>query len=103
MSVLPPSQFNPGLGNSVLDALDQEIASEKASSLRHAGRRVEAAMAAWRAGAEEAPERERLLRQAADAVYAYFVQRELCGMRRQEDVIREYGIPRQVLVRLGAR
>ena len=46
--------------------------------------------------------RERLLREAAQAVYAYFIQRELCGLRRHAEVIREYSIPREVLVRLGA-
>jgi hypothetical protein len=43
------------------------------------------------------------LRNAAAAVHAYFIQRELCGFRRHDDVIREMGIPRSVLVRLGAR
>lgn len=44
-----------------------------------------------------------LLREAAKAVHAYFIQRELCGLRRHDDVIREMGIPRAVLVRLGAQ
>ena len=44
-----------------------------------------------------------LLKRAAEAVYAYFIQRELCGMRRHQDVIREYRIPNEVLVRLGAK
>jgi hypothetical protein len=39
---------------------------------------------------------------AAQAVYAYFIQRELCGLRRHRDVIREYAIPDEVLARLGA-
>ena len=37
------------------------------------------------------------------AVYAYFIQRELCGLRRHDEIIRDYAIPREVLVRLGAR
>ena len=44
-----------------------------------------------------------MLKRAAEAVYAYFIQRELCGMRRHQDVIREYQIPNAVLVRLGAK
>ena len=40
---------------------------------------------------------------AADAVYAFFIQRELCGLRRHDAVIRDLRIPREVLVRLGAR
>jgi hypothetical protein len=51
--------------------------------------------------ARDAPERENALKQVASAVYAYFIQRELCGMRRHQDVIREYRIPAEVLVRLG--
>ena len=47
--------------------------------------------------------RAALVRAAAEAVYAYFVQRELCGLRRHDDVIREYGIPREVLVQAGAK
>ena len=51
----------------------------------------------------DADERTSLLKAAAEAVYAYFIQRELCGMRRHQDVIREYRIPNAVLVRLGAK
>ena len=51
----------------------------------------------------EEPERTVLLKEAAEAVYAYFIQREICGMRRHQDVIREYAIPNEVLVRLGAK
>ena len=43
-----------------------------------------------------------LLTAFCSAVYAYFIQRELCGLRRHHDVIREYRIPAEVLVRLGA-
>jgi hypothetical protein len=35
-------------------------------------------------------------------VWKYFIQRELCGLRDQRDVIREYRIPNEVLMRLGA-
>ncbi|WP_348630558.1 DUF6665 family protein, partial [Mesorhizobium sp. M7A.F.Ca.CA.004.02.1.1] len=33
----------------------------------------------------------------------YFIQRELCGLRKHDAVIREYNIPRAVLARLGAK
>ena len=46
--------------------------------------------------------REARLKAAAVAVHHYFIQRELMGMRRHDGVIREYGIPRAVLARLGA-
>ncbi|TIV55267.1 MAG: hypothetical protein E5V86_27500, partial [Mesorhizobium sp.] len=50
----------------------------------------------------EGDQRNRLLKEAAAAVHAYFIQRELCGLRKHDAVIREYNIPRAVLVRLGA-
>ena len=39
---------------------------------------------------------------AARDVWKFFVQREACGMRDQRDAIRHYGIPPEVLGRLGA-
>jgi hypothetical protein len=85
--------------------LDVEILGEQASSLGHHGRLVEKAMAALvafdAAGGDEAGRRA-LVRAAAKEVWAFFVQRELCGMRDHREVIRLYGIPPEVLVRLGA-
>ena len=50
-----------------------------------------------------APEdRLKLVRKAAREVWAFLVQRELCGMRDRNQVIKEYGIPGEVLARLGA-
>lgn len=88
-----------------LQPIEQEILGEMASSLGHAGRRAEVALAklAQDVAGLEGEERERRLRGVAAAVHAYFVQRELCGMRRHDDVIREMAIPRTVLARLGAR
>lgn len=42
------------------------------------------------------------MRKAVREGWALFVQRELCGFRDQQDVIKQYGIPGAVLVRLGA-
>ena len=94
----------PGLpADSGLDLLGHEILAEKAAALGRAGRKVETALARLREHDGEDEERAALLKQAADAVHAYFIQRELCGLRRHDSVIREHGIPRAVLVRLGAR
>lgn len=89
--------------DAALDAVGHEIAQEKASSLGRAGRRVEATLAALAAHQGDAAERRALVQEAADAVYACFIQRELIGLRRHQDVIREYRIPGAVLARLGAR
>lgn len=87
------------------DVLESEVAAEKASSLGHHGRQVEKALAALRAfdaAPGEAEARAQLVRKAAREVWAFLVQRELCGLRDQKEVIRHYGIPGEVLVRLGA-
>ena len=42
------------------------------------------------------------MKEAAHQVWAFFVQRELCGLRDQKEIIRFYGIPQEVLARLGA-
>ncbi|MDZ5697983.1 DUF6665 family protein [Chelativorans sp. M5D2P16] len=86
-----------------VDSLDHELAGEMAASLGRAGREAEAALARLAAHEGEGSERAGLLRAAADAVYAYFIQRELCGLKRHDDVVRQLAIPRAVLVRLGAR
>ncbi len=92
------------MGEIHLAAIESEVAAETASSLGRTGRQVEAAMAALRAfdagGAGEG--RGPLLRVAAKAVWAYFVQREIIGLRDHRDVIRFYAIPPEVLARLGA-
>lgn len=88
------------------DLLKTEIAGESASSLGHHGRQVEAAMNALRAfdadGKGTADERVALLKRAATAVWKYFVQREMCGMRDHRWVIKDYGITNEVMFRMGA-
>ena len=88
-----------------MNVLESEVLAEKAASLGHHGRLVEQAMAALRAfDAAPGPAEERvmLLKAAAREVWKFLVQRELCGLRDQKEVIRHYGIPPEVLVRLGA-
>ena len=91
-----------GSGNFGDDPLLDPLNSGGAFSLGIAGKRVEAAMAALNASAPDDAAREARLKAAAVAVHHYFIQRELMGMRRHHGVIREYGIPRAVLARLGA-
>ena len=108
MSLRPPSQYSASAlsggatGAGLFAPLDHESAAEKASSLGRAGEKVEKALACLRALEPGAPERPAALKGAADAVYAYFIQRELCGLKRHHDAIRDYAIPAEVLVRLGA-
>lgn len=106
MALRPPSRYSASAlaatAGSGLDLLDHELASEKASALGRAGERVEECLRRLRAAAPDSPARPALLKAASDAVYAYFVQRESCGLRRHGDVICEYAIPGEVLARLGA-
>jgi uncharacterized protein DUF6665 len=104
MSLRPPSQYgNPGKATANAGLLDHEIMAEKAAALGRAGERVERSLAELASFEGNAEDRVAVLKRAAEAVYAYFIQRELCGMRRHQDVIREYRIPNAVLVRLGAK
>jgi len=91
--------------DAAFNVLEADLVAEKASSLGHQGRMVEEAIAALRAfdaTSSDPAERARLVRKAARAVWGFFVQRELCGLRDQKQVIRDYRIPGEVLVRLGA-
>jgi uncharacterized protein DUF6665 len=91
--------------DAAFNVLEADLLAEKASALGHQGRLVEETMAALRAF-DAAPgdpkERARLVRKAARVVWAFLVQRELCGLRDQRQVVRDYGIPGEVLARLGA-
>jgi hypothetical protein len=90
--------------DAAFNVLESDMAAEKASSLGHHGRQVEKAMAALRGFAGEPGDKPRteLLDRAAYQVWAFLVQRELCGLRDQQWIIKDYGIPGEVLVRLGA-
>jgi hypothetical protein len=80
-------------------ALEGEIQQERASSLHAAEQKVVATLSAWRS-AEEA-DKPIQLSAARQAVWAYFVQRELIGFRGHADVIRSLDIPPVVLNGLG--
>lgn len=106
MSSLPSDYIALGLRpDQGINLLESELLAEKASSLGHHGRLVEAALALLRqhdAVGGSAEERLVLVKRAAREVWAFFVQRELCGFRDQRDVIAHYGIPPEVIARLGA-
>lgn len=101
MSLRPPKSLakviNPETGLSMVEA---EMLAESATSLGHHGRKVEKALKAL-AAADDAS-RPALKRKAARAVWEYFIQRELCGMRDHRLIIREMGIPPEILNLMGA-
>lgn len=77
-----------------------ELMEEQAHSLGRAGKKVETTLAALRAhpGGEG---RAEVLKAAAEAVWAFLVQREVLGLRDRAYIVAHYGIPREVLNRLG--
>ncbi|MGZ5842386.1 MAG: DUF6665 family protein [Xanthobacteraceae bacterium] len=96
-------------------ALDYEIAQEQAAALGRLGRALEAALAALsendgrhadsgdRPGqAPAGAARERLLRDASNALWCFVVQREAVGLRDQRAIMREYRVPIEVQNRMGA-
>ncbi|MBY5344456.1 hypothetical protein E0H35_24140 [Rhizobium leguminosarum bv. viciae] len=106
MSVRPPQSFlQSEQDRNGFNVLECELMSERADSLGRHGLKVEAALAAlkaWAADRQSAEDRERLLDDASDAVWAFFIQREICGLRNNRDAIQRYGIPNEVIARLGA-
>jgi hypothetical protein len=94
------TNFPAGRKASDISPLEAEVMAEQAAALAHSGRRVEATLAALaQAGGADRPQR---LKAAADAVYGFFIQREIIGMRDHRGVIEHYAIPGEVLARLGA-
>ena len=112
MTLRPPRMNSSKVRES---ALDYEIAQEQAAALGRLGRALEAALAALsehdgvhadsgdRPGqAPAGAARERLLRDASNALWCFVVQREAVGLRDQRAIMREYRVPIEVKNRMGA-
>ena len=97
-----PQSLNARLGVETGETvLRHEIIQEQAASLARMGEKTEKALAALRA--HEGEGRAEVLKAAADAVWCFFVQREVMGLRDRAQIVADYQIPREVMVRLGAR
>jgi len=94
------SGFNAETGASILDG---EILAEKAAALGRAEQQAEKALEQLKSYSGSPEGRASVLQSTIDAVYAYFIQRELCGFPHHEDPIKHLDIPREVVARLGAR
>ena len=106
MASMPPRDLLLNLlrrpsGDAADAALQYEVAEEQAAALGRMGRKAEAALAKLRA--HEGDGRAEVLKAAADAVWCFFVQREVMGLRDRAQIVADYQIPREVMVRLGAR
>ena len=106
----------PLLPRAPRDALDYEIVQEQAAALGRLGRALEAALAALadydRAQADavkvdaslersHGKTRQSLVQDASDALWCFLIQREVCGLRDQRLILREYGVPAEVRNRMG--
>ena len=108
MAVRIPRSLSTGLQPETgWSVLDYELREQKAHTLGTVSGQVEEALAALRAFNAEAhePDREHrrhtLLDDAADLVWSFMIQWELCGFRNWEAVVKDYNIPREVLNRVG--
>lgn len=88
-----------------VDAIEKEIAAEKAAALGRSGRKLRAALDKLRRFDESerqgrrkrdpAP-REKLVEVAGEALWAYVVQREALGLIDAEYIKKEYAVPPDV-------
>lgn len=78
----------------------REVLAEKAATLGRAGKALEVALAALRAGGDD---RDALVQAAADAAHRYLIQREVCGIHVLGSPLEDFGVPGEVRVRIGVR
>ena len=85
--------------------LQYEVAEERASVLARLGQRLEDALTALAAYPPttdyDRKIRKHLVEQAGYALWLFVVQREACGLRKIDHVIQVYGVPNEVLARMG--
>ena len=85
------------------EALELEIASERAASLGRAGRRLEVALAALAGHAGDEAEREELLAEAGQVLWYYVIQRECLRMFDHDKAFAIYRVPGEVIARMGPK
>lgn len=115
MAVRPPSQYASTGKDPLSLLLEQEVMSEKAATLGRLMRKLETALsrlkaheerlAAEKAAGKAAPSdparRERLTAEAGEALWHVVIQRELCGFRRHDGLMRELEVPAAVRLGMG--
>jgi hypothetical protein len=108
MTLKPPGILAPRALPSVIDTVAIEAMEEKAFTLARLTHNFERALAAYLdfVGSADRPTAgwrgERLLAEAGEALWYLVVQREACGLRNTEAVLREYRVPAAVRLRMGA-
>jgi len=84
------------------NVLETELLGEAAYSLGLAAQSMEKSLAALKSFSGTQTQRNRVLQQAAETVYAYFVQRELMGFNNHDHPVEFYAIPKTVLSKIGS-
>lgn len=109
MSLKPPKNlsntltFKSGAIKTGASVLEAELLGEKAYSLGLAAKSVEKKLAALQVFIGTEADRADLLQFCADAVHAYFVQREMMGFTDHSHPIEHYKIPNAVLSKVGVK
>lgn len=99
----PPTRPLSRIAERNVESVQAEIAQEKAASLARVSTRLQAALARLEDhDAGRAPgDRPALLAEAAESLWFYVVQREACGMRDIQAVLRDFRVPREVYFHMG--
>ena len=105
MSVRPPQFTNTADKDPLAAALEQEIFSEKASTLSRLIKKLEKALDHLREAeadpsASDDLKRDRLA-EAGEALWHVTIQRELCGLRRHREFNDHLSVPRAVRLCMG--
>ena len=99
MGVQPPKLLWRPPPKPAVDVLGEEILAEKAATLGRLSHRLETALAAL----ARAPGDEELLDRAGEALWHLVIQRELCGFRNTDAMLRDLQVPKAVRLRMGVR
>ena len=109
---IDPMSHDLRLHRTPVDVLNYEVVQEQASALGRMGRALEAALAklqefdAAHPRTEALPPareaRRTLVRDAGHALWMFVVQREACGLRDSRGIMREYEVPGEVQLCMGA-
>jgi len=93
--------FKSGVIKTGASTLEHELLAEKAHSLGLAATRLEKALTELQGFSGGTDTYKTAEQDAADAAQAYFIQRELIGMRDHAHPIEYYKISKEVLARIG--
>lgn len=104
MSLKPPRRFSAkALEATPLGGLEHELMAESAHNLGHAARALRASLDRLAEAATDAPDRSALVAEAGERLWYLVVQREACGLRDTEVLMRDYRVPAEVRLRMGMR